>query len=178
MDAVPSTDLGTYVEHDGRPAVRFVRTYPHPVERVWRAVSDPAELAHWFPSTVTIEPREGGRITFSADPYAVDAEGVVLAWEPPHRLAFSWYEDEVHLTLEEADGGCRLTLLNVLDDRAAAARNASGWFVCLRSLARLLDGRPGSGPHGDDGDDWQPVYAAHVATGLPSGAEIPKATDG
>src|SRR6185436_4407027 len=27
------TDLGSYVELDGRPAVRFERTFPHPVER-------------------------------------------------------------------------------------------------------------------------------------------------
>ena len=38
------TDRGTYVEHDGRPAVRFVRHYPHPAERVWAAVSEPAGL--------------------------------------------------------------------------------------------------------------------------------------
>ena len=74
MSTVPTTDLGSYVEHEGRPAVRFVRTYPHPVERVWRAVSDPAELAHWFPSAVTVEPREGGRITFSDDPYTEGAQ--------------------------------------------------------------------------------------------------------
>ncbi len=38
------TDLGTHIEYDGRPAVRFERTFRHPVERVWRAISDPAEL--------------------------------------------------------------------------------------------------------------------------------------
>lgn len=42
-------DLGTYIEHNGRPAVRFERTYAHSVDRVWAAVSDPEELAHWFP---------------------------------------------------------------------------------------------------------------------------------
>jgi uncharacterized protein YndB with AHSA1/START domain len=50
-----STDLGTYFEHDGRPAVRFVRTYPHDVERVWRAITDPDELARWFPARATME---------------------------------------------------------------------------------------------------------------------------
>ncbi|MGY1770039.1 SRPBCC family protein [Blastococcus sp. SYSU D00813] len=179
MDTVPSSDLGTYVEHGGRPAVRFVRTYPHPVERVWRTVSDPAELAHWFPSRVTIEPREGGRITFSDDPYTEGATGVVLVWDPPRRLSFSWFEDELHLTLEEtAGGGCRLTLVNTLGDRAAAARNASGWLVCLAELAKALDGRPGSGPHGDGVLPWEPVYAAHLAAGLPSGAEVPAAAAG
>lgn len=39
------TDRGTYVEHEGRPAVRFVRHYRHPAERVWAAVSEPRGTA-------------------------------------------------------------------------------------------------------------------------------------
>jgi uncharacterized protein YndB with AHSA1/START domain len=169
-----ASDLGTYIEHEGRPAVRFVRSYPHPVERVWSAVSDPAELVHWFPSSVSLEPEVGGRVTFSGDPYAQDATGVVLAYDPPRRLAFTWMTDELHLLLESVDDGrCRLTLINVLADRTTAARNAGGWYVCLGELSKWLDGVPSAGPHSDDTEPWEPVYAAHVAAGLPSGAEIP-----
>ena len=50
------TDRGTYVEHDGRPAVRFQRRYPHPAQRVWAAVSQPGGLPHWFPSRLELEP--------------------------------------------------------------------------------------------------------------------------
>jgi uncharacterized protein YndB with AHSA1/START domain len=169
-----ASDLGTYIEHEGRPAVRFVRTYPYPVERVWTAISDPDELMRWFPSRVELEPEVGGRVAFSGDPYAGDATGVVLAYEPPRRLAFTWLTDELHLTLEPVDGGgSRLTLVNVLADRTAAARNASGWFVCLGELRKLLDGVPSRGPHSDDTAPWDPIYEAHVDAGLPAGAEIP-----
>jgi uncharacterized protein YndB with AHSA1/START domain len=51
---------GTYETIDGRPAVRFERRYPHPVERVWRAVTEPAELEHWFPTSVEVELRPDG----------------------------------------------------------------------------------------------------------------------
>jgi uncharacterized protein YndB with AHSA1/START domain len=167
-------DLGTYIEHEGRPAVRFVRTFRHPVERVWAAISDPAELGHWFPSSVELDPREGGAIAFADDPYAPAASGVVLVWDPPRRLSFTWYTDELHFTLEPAgDGGCRLTLVNVLDDRSAAARNAGGWYVCLGELGKRLDGVPSAGPHSDDTEPWEPVYRAHVEAGLPSGAPVP-----
>ena len=127
---------GTYIELAGRPAVRFERTYPHPVDRVWRAVSDPAELPRWFPSRVEYEPRVGSTMRFSGDPHAEDVVGTLLAWDPPHRLAFTWGDDEVHLALEEVDGGCRLVLVNVLADPQAAAMNAAGWHVCLDELAR------------------------------------------
>ena len=57
---------GTYLEIDGRPAVRFERVYPHSVERVWRAVTDPAEMRHWFPSPeISYDARPGGTITLS-----------------------------------------------------------------------------------------------------------------
>ncbi len=148
------TDRGTYREHDGRPAVRFVRTYPHPVERVWAAVSEPDQLAHWFPSKVSIEPRAEGSIEFTGDPYAEDVTGTVLVYEPPHRLAFSWGGDELHFQLEPAEGGCTLTLIDVLDERQAAARNASGWDACLAEFGKLLAGGHVDGPHSNPPQEW------------------------
>lgn len=172
-------DLGTYLELDGRPAVRFERTYPHPVERVWAAVTEPDQLVRWFPSAVQLEPREGGAVRFSGDPYGEGSTGVVLTWDPPHRLAFTWGPDELHLTVDDAgDGRTRLVLVNVLDDRSAAARNAGGWHVCLAELVKVLDGVPSRGPHSEDTEPWEPVYRAHVEAGLPSGAPVPDIVTG
>jgi uncharacterized protein YndB with AHSA1/START domain len=174
MDGGSIHDLGTYAEHDGRPAVRFERTYPHPLERVWAAVTDPAELVRWFPSAMELEPRKGGTVRFSGDPYSEGSSGVVLTWDPPRRLAFTWGADELHLSLDDAgDGRCRLVLVNVLDDRSAAARNGGGWHVCLAELRKVLDGVPSRGPHSEDTEPWEPVYRAHVEAGLPSGAPVP-----
>jgi uncharacterized protein YndB with AHSA1/START domain len=172
-------DLGTYVELDGRPAVRFERSYPHPVARVWAAVTEPEQLVRWFPSAVELEQREGGTVRFSGDPYSEGSTGVVLTWDPPHRLAFTWGPDELHLTLaDDGDGRTRLVLVNVLDDRAAAARNAGGWHVCLAELDKLFEGVPSRGPHSEDTEPWEPVYRAHVAAGLPSGAPVPDIVTG
>ena len=166
-------DRGTYIEHDGRPAVRFRRRYPHPVERVWSAVSTPAELRHWFPSSVELEPTVGGAIHFADDPHMEPTTGTVLAFEPPRRLAFTWGDDELHLSLAALpEGGTELTLINVLEARDTAARNAAGWHACLHVLDRHLAGAETDGPHGSS-EDWQPVYEAYVADGLPSGAPIP-----
>ncbi|MDX6285740.1 MAG: hypothetical protein QOG53_1225 [Frankiales bacterium] len=167
-------DLGTYVEHDGRPAVRFVRTYPHPIERVWAAVTDPDELSHWFPSRAEIELHIGGTVTFSGDPNTDDTKGTILVCQPPQRLAFTWGEDELHFELEPVGSGhCRLTLTNVLHEGNTAARNAAGWTVCLSELDKHLAGQHSDGPHSADAAPFQPYYEAYLAAGMPSGAVIP-----
>ncbi|MFG3258240.1 SRPBCC family protein [Streptomyces sp. NPDC048172] len=165
-------DLGTFIDFDGRPAVRFTRTYDHSVERLWQAITEPGELAHWFPSPdVRMEPRVGGKIEFAGDPNIKDdlSVGTVLAYEPPHRLAYAWGDDELHFSLRSAgDRGCELTLVNVLERRDAAARNAAGWDACLAALASRLLGTEDS-----DSLDWEPRYKAYLAAGLPSGAPVP-----
>lgn len=164
-------DRGTYLEIDGRPAVRFERTYRHPPERVWAAITDPAELAHWFPSAMRMEAQVGGRIEFSDDPNMPDSRGTVLVLDPPRRLSYTWGRDEMRFELEPATaGGCTLTMINVLEARNAAARNAAGWSVCLAGLDKLVEGA-GAGV-----EDWQVEYDAYVAAGMPAGAEIPGAS--
>ncbi|KAB2370865.1 SRPBCC family protein [Actinomadura montaniterrae] len=165
------TNPGGYLEIGGRPAVRFERIYDHPVDRVWRMVADPAELAHWFPSPkVVIEPVAGGAITFSGDPNMPEAttSGRIIDYDPPRRLAFTWGGDELHFDLEPLDGGrTRFVLTNVLEARDTAARNAAGWDVCLSALDARAEDRAAEQPA------WKPRYDAYVAAGLPSGAPIP-----
>ena len=138
------TDLGTYVEVDGRPAVRFGRTYPHPIERVWGAVTTSEGLAHWFPADVEIDLRPGGVVAYRGDPYSEDRPGRILACNPPSYLAMTWGNDELRFHLESLDdGGTRLTLIDLLDGRNAASRNAAGWHVCLDELDDHFESRKG-----------------------------------
>jgi uncharacterized protein YndB with AHSA1/START domain len=164
---------GEYVEVDGRPAVRFNRTFDLPAERVWRAVSAPAELSAWFPAQVAHDGRAGGEIVFTGDPNLPRSTGELLVVEPPHRLVFTWGDDELHLEVEALGADrTRLTLTNVLSVRDTAARNASGWTVCLRSLDDHLAGTA-TDPHAAPPEAFRELYAAHVADGLPHGAAIP-----
>lgn len=168
-------DRGTFIEHEGRPAVRFQRTYAHPVDRLWAAITETEDLAHWFPSKVRLEGRTGGTVAFSHDPNIEDDQGTVLAYDPPRRLAYTWGADELHFELEPVAEGCTLTLINVLEARDGAARNAAGWAVCLAELDKHVDGGVADGPHSDSAEPWQPLYEAYVAAGMPSGAPIPGA---
>ncbi|GAA4984164.1 hypothetical protein GCM10023205_62680 [Yinghuangia aomiensis] len=158
---------------DGQPAVRLRRTYPHPVGRVWEFVSDPAELARWFPSRVAIDPKPGGEVRFSFDAGMPDSTGEVLAAEAPRHLAFTWGPDELRFDLEAFDGGTRLTLTNVLAEENTAARNAAGWDVCLDALDAAARGEAYDGPHAGPTPEWRAYYAGYVTAGFPSGAPVP-----
>lgn len=165
-------DRGTYVEVDGRPAVRFQRSYNHPVERLWAAITDPDELPHWFPSKVAMKPEVGGAIEFTGD--GPPSSGTILAYEPPTQLAYSWGENELRFEIEpEGEHGCRLTLIDVLPAQNIAARNAAGWSVCLAELDKHVAGYVAAGPHAGTAESWREHYDRYVAAGLPSGAEIP-----
>ena len=70
----------------------FEVVYPHPVERVWRALTDRAALAEW-PMANDFEPRVGHRFQFRTRP-APGFDGIVrcevVTLEEPRRLAYTW----------------------------------------------------------------------------------------
>jgi uncharacterized protein YndB with AHSA1/START domain len=131
-------------DEQGRAVLRFERVLAHPPQRVWEALTQTAQLRSWHPTPFEFEPAVGGRVRYRPDlggPAMPD--GVVLAYEPPRALAYSWGEDELRFELLAGDGdGCVLVLTHAFDDRLKAARDAAGWHLCLRALTAHLDGRP------------------------------------
>jgi uncharacterized protein YndB with AHSA1/START domain len=122
---------------DGRPVLRFERVLAHPPAKVWRAVTEPAELAHWFPAAVAIEGRE---LTFSFPDQVTTGE--VLESDPPKVFAFRWNTDVLRFELVPHERGCLLVFTHVLGDEHGAGRNAAGWDTCLAGLAARLADRP------------------------------------
>jgi uncharacterized protein YndB with AHSA1/START domain len=165
---------GTYETVDDRPALTFERLLAHPVERVWRAVTEPAELAHWFPSRVSGQVALGGRLSFEFPGDDLPPlEGEVVELEPPHRFAFNWGDDVLRIELEAVGDGCRLRFTCIFDDPARAARDAAGWHVCLDRLEQHLGGAPTDAPDSAPTAQWHEVYAEYQRRGLPSGAPVP-----
>lgn len=69
---------------DDRNQLVFTRTLAHPIEKVWRAITEAEHLAHWFPDEMRGERVVGARLVFvpGGDEEAA-FEGEVLAFEPP-----------------------------------------------------------------------------------------------
>ena len=133
--------------------VKIERTYRHAPEKVWRALTEPAQLARWL-MTSDFAPRVGHKFQFKADPQPgwrgiVDCE--VTECDPPKRLSYTWSGDPswkeptvVTWTLEPAPGGTRLTLLhdNFLGIGGWALKLllGAGWKKMLaKKLTAVLD---------------------------------------
>lgn len=125
---------GTLETVDGRPALRFERDVAFPVERVWRAISEPAELGRWFPAAVDWTPAVGE--TFEAGGATLEVTEV----EAPHRLAWVYAGQLQSFELTAHGDSCRLIFTNVIDDTALAAQTATGWQTYLSRLDPHLAG--------------------------------------
>ena len=169
------------VRDDGRYVLLFERHLSHPPERVWRALTEPDELRGWFPTDIDGERKLGAKIRFlfrddapkaadmpellEHDP--VDLEGEFTEFEPPQLLAYTWGDEDLRWELEPTADGCLLRFAHTFDEhsgiphpsgpRRKAARDASGWEVCLATLEALLDGA-------DEAPEvaWQPRYERYV----------------
>jgi len=121
------------------PALRLERVYPYAIERVWRALSDPEEQRHWFP---TGEPME------------------VTESNPPHLLAGTWFGDPLRFELTGDDEGCVLVFTHAFADHDTAARTAAGWDRCFARVDSLLHGEPLSEAASLEG--WPQVHEGYA----------------
>jgi uncharacterized protein YndB with AHSA1/START domain len=139
------TDMSAdqFLTLDGRPTVRIERRYPHPIDKVWRAVTASEHLGQWFPSPVDIDLRAGGSMRFGAFGTNAGQTGNVESVEPPRLLAFTWGRDRLTFELTaDGDDGTTFALTHSFDDRSGAPSFATGWGLCLNGLRAMLSEEP------------------------------------
>ena len=120
---------------DGRPALRFERYLDHPVERVWRAVSEPAELRRWMPAAAD------WTLTVGAEFELGGQRGQITELDPPHLIGWTFGADRFRFTLSAKGDGCALVFTHIFNDTAPAAQTAAGWECYLDRLDARLAGQ-------------------------------------
>ena len=135
------------LEHRGdRQLIRFERHLHHPVERVWRALTEPDEIAAWL-ALAELELTEGGRVVLTwqnTDPEGntAVARGTVSALDPPRVLEL---DTDIHGRLRwelEPDGdGTVLTFtVDAQLPEDWELEVLAGWHIHLDHLEHVLDG--------------------------------------
>jgi uncharacterized protein YndB with AHSA1/START domain len=119
---------------DGRPALRFERHLAHPVERVWRAVSDPGELERWMPAAADWTPKAGEVFELGGQ------TGEITQLDPPHVIAWSFAGQIFRFELRSEGQGCALVFTHVFDEAMSAAQTAAGWECYFDRLDAHLVG--------------------------------------
>ncbi len=163
-------EFGRLERAGGVSILSFERRLAHPVARVWRALTEEADLAAWFPTTVEGERRDGAALRFSfrsgeGQPF----DGEMLAFVPPSLLELRWADDLLRFELDPDGAGCILRLRVTFPEHGKAARDAAGWHVCLERLDSLCDG---TAPGWDPSAHWQVVHRAYVERYGPEASTI------
>jgi uncharacterized protein YndB with AHSA1/START domain len=122
---------GTLETVDGRPALRFERRLNHPIERVWRAITEPAELARWFVAETDWIPEEGEELP----------AGRVTVVQRPHRLAWTWEDQRFAFELTADGDATTLVFTHVFSAALGPAyQHAAGWEAYFERLDAHLGG--------------------------------------
>jgi uncharacterized protein YndB with AHSA1/START domain len=127
----------------------FVRELPHPAQRVWEVLTDPAHLRAWSPYTANRNLSSTGAavLTMLDGSEPADIATMVTRAEAPNLLEYVWRHERLGSStlrwqLEPAANGTRLTLHQIIKDLQWVPKVAAGWHLCLVVAERLLDGHP------------------------------------
>ena len=132
---------------EGTRSVVIEKVFPHPPEKLWRALTDKSLVAQWLMKN-DFEPVAGRKFQFRSDPVP-QWDGVihseVLIVDPLKRLSYSWntlgLDSVVHWTLTPTEGGThvRMEHSGFRADQEAAFRGANyGWQRFLGGLEQIL----------------------------------------
>lgn len=171
------TRTGTLLMDGDQCVLRYERRLAHPVEKVWRAITDPEHLAHWYPTERELEPAVGGKVREGDSSVPGTIDGTVTAYDPPRVLEYTLSTEGIPMAgfgdrrtsrfeLSPDPEGCLLVFTHTFADRAGAASYASGWEACLDALESVLAGVPV-----EEFDRWTERHEEYVRRfGLVEGA--------
>jgi uncharacterized protein YndB with AHSA1/START domain len=131
--------------------VKFERNYPHSIEKVWDAITNPSKLKYWF-TDIDLELKTGGKMTvYFRDKARTSSQGKIVAVQKPNRFVWTWeHEQAVWELTSQGPNKCRvvLTYSKLTDDFAEKA--PAGFHLLLDRLAEALNGSTTIHPFGNE----------------------------
>ncbi len=122
----------------------LVRELHHSREKVWQALTEPAQLREWAPFDADASLGTSGttvKLTTVGTPAPHVSETTITRADAPSELEYNWGGQELRWKLEAVGGGTRLTLWHDID-RRYVAMGAAGWHICFDVLDHHLSGTP------------------------------------
>lgn len=166
---VPGSAFGADVTKEGpRWTLALVRTYRHPIARVWEALTDPEHLREWSPfdaSGSLAKPGATVILTTVGAPQPQVTPTTISRAEPPTLLEFEWGGHPIRWELEPMGEGTRLKLWTSIP-KNYIAMGAAGWHICLDAMDRHLAGAPIGRMVGMDAlkfEGWHRLNAEYAA---------------
>ncbi len=144
----------------------LVRELRHSPEKVWQALTDPAQLREWAPFDADGSLGAVGnkvKLTTVAAPRLNVSETRVTRADAPTLLEYNWGEHDMRWELEASAEGTRLTLWTNIGHRFIAM-GAAGWHICFDVLDHMLSGTPLGRIVGPDAMKfgWQQLHAEYA----------------
>ena len=134
----PGPARGAQVRKDGEKwTLILVRELRHSPEKVWQALTDPAQLREWAPFVVDGSLGMVGTVKLTWVGTPTPLETKVTRADAPKVLEYN----DTRWELEAFGSGTRLTLWHSID-RRFISWGAAGWHICFDVLDRLLSGTP------------------------------------
>jgi uncharacterized protein YndB with AHSA1/START domain len=141
----PGPAVGAQVRKDGEKwTLVLVRELRHSPDKVWQALTEPAQLREWAPFDANESLGTAGttvKLTTVGTPAPHVSETTVTRADAPNVLEYNWGGQELRWKLEAIGGGTRLTLWHDID-RRYIAMGAAGWHICFDVLDQHLSGTP------------------------------------
>jgi len=145
----------------------LVRQLHHSPEKVWRALTDPAQLREWAPFDADGNMGVAGstvKLNTVGAPTPLISETSIKRADEPNLLEYRWGDGDLRWELEDFGGGTRLTLWHNID-RRYISMGAAGWHICLDVLDHALSGTPLGrivGPEAMKFEGWQRLNADYA----------------
>jgi uncharacterized protein YndB with AHSA1/START domain len=166
---MPGPASGARVVKEGEKwTLVLVRDLRHAPEKVWAALTEPAQLREWAPFETEESLGHVGKVALTWVGTAQVTEGAVVRADAPKVLEYL----DMRWELEPMGSGTRLTLWHSIDKRFIAW-GAAGWHICFDVLERLLAGEPMgrmAGPANMQLSGWKRLSAEY---GAEFGVEAP-----